>query len=176
MKDGKYELVSLYQYEYKIIPRLIEMLLQKRSNISDFISFMSDMDCILNGVLAYSNLQCDFDTSELSATVSVIKERIPVIVYSFPTPDSAPLAKFGAIVLDGDNVKYFTLEKFEYKESGWVLGSMSTKLHSNYGNVDDCASPEEFVSLLEKMFYQKKAAFFDKLLKMFLWPFSVCEK
>lgn len=170
MENEECKLVPLYHYEYRIIPQLIELSLQNLSTVDDFVSYMSNIDWILNSVLAELNLKCDFDTSELGATISAINGRIPAIIYSFPTPSRAPLAKYGAIVISDDSVEYFTLEKFEYKEdSGWVLGSTSQRGHSNYGQVADCASADEFLLLLEKMFYtKKKTIFFSRLMKK-LW-------
>lgn len=147
--NEKMTLLRLYDYEYEIIPQLIELSIKNTETWEEFIRYQSNIDWILNTVLAKSHIQCDFDVSCLRSDV-IAEENFAVIIYTFPEPLDSPFAKYGAIVLNHESVSYYTLEKSVFQaEEGWVLGTASTKMHSNYGRVDDCHSLEEFFKLLK---------------------------
>ena len=168
MGNNEYHEISLYQFEYKLIPSLIDAVKGQVTTISDFIFYMARVDWIINDILPEFKLKPNFDINELKANVSVIHDKNIIVTYTFPIPSEAPLAKFGAIVSNSKGNHYYTLEKAEYQDTqSWMLGSMSKNEHINLGSVDDCSTPEEFISLLDKKGLLVKYGFFGTLYHNF---------
>ena len=154
MDTKEYTVLDLYQFEFRLIPALIQML--NRDNhisVAEFLVRMSDLMWILETLLPSLRLRCGFDTLDLKISGKVECGKNFIIIYTFPFPAYSPLAKFGAIVLNSKGVNYYTLEKSSMinsnEEDSWVLGRTAYQgLHSNYGNVKDCSTIDDFVSLL----------------------------
>lgn len=151
MENEELKLLRLYDFEYWLIPQLIEILSEQLPTTAAFVDYMSDIDWIVNKLLPQNNLECDFDASKIESSVAGVENINIVITYTFPEPQESPLAKFGAIVINTKGKNYYTLEKFMYKEdSGWMLGRKSNGCHGTIGRVDDCKTVEDFVRLLKQ--------------------------
>ena len=172
MEREEYEIIDLYQFEYQLIPGLIELTKDNTASPGEFLYYMSDLGWILNTALSVFKLKCNFDASDISVSCTTAHKKNFIIVFSFPNPKESSLAKFGAIVLNTNGTNYYTLEKFRKFSSengqygyGWILGSNSNGNHYNYGEVKDCSYPKEFVSLLDKNgFLENKSGFLKKFL------------
>lgn len=175
MEKEDFHWIDLYQFEYRYIPELIELTKENTNSPAEFLYYLSDLGWILNTGESAFNLKYNFDTSEIRITCTTAHKKNFIIVFSFPNPEDSPLAKFGAIILNSQGIKYYTLEKanmFTHEsnelQQGWMLGSMSKGIHSNYGQVNDCSTVEDFVSLLEeKRFMDRQIGFVNRLLKRF---------
>ena len=175
MEKDDFHLIDLYQFEYKYIPELIELTKENTNSPAEFLYYLSDLDWILNTGESAFHLKYNFDTSEIRITCTTAHKKNFIIVFSFPNPKESPLAKFGAIILNSQGIKYYTLEMasmFTHESNDqqheWMLGSMSKGIHSNYGQVKDCSTIEDFVSLLEeKRFMDRQMGLVNRLLKIF---------
>lgn len=164
MENEEYRPLRLYDFEYRLIPNLIDVSSRNLPNVEDFVSYMSNMEWIINDILPEFKLKCEFETTSLKASVYPVHDKNIVIAYSFPEPQKAPLAKWGAIVINNKGIKYFTLEKSEYKnEYGWFLGGSSVENHYNYGKVDDCPTIDDFISLLDQRGFFVRESYFSSL-------------
>ena len=143
--------VTLYQFEYQIIPFHIDAFSKQGYEKDLYIKALSDIEWLTKVIMPSNKLYCDFDTSEILVEILTLYDTNYIVVFKFPYPNRAPLAKYGGVVINSKGVKYYTLERSQYKdEEGWMLGSMSPEgNHSNYGPVNDCTSALEFAHLLE---------------------------
>lgn len=140
--------MSLYDLEYSFIPFFAELYRLKKAPVESLVdkNFMKEW--------LQENLYSDFefDFNELACDWVQSGEEHIIIRYVFPEPYESHLAKFGAILLDGTNVTYYTLEKsvnvFNPKESAWVLGSVKDARHYNFGNVGECDDIDAFKALI----------------------------
>lgn len=139
--------LTMYQYEYQLIP----MLLGQMGVSSDFMDNLSDVRYLNEFILPMMGATCDFDMSVIS-TQRMKRADKDIVVYTFPTPKRIPDAKYGAIVNMGDKYRYFTLEKS--LEGYWVLGECECSVqnlgHKNYGDVPESETPEMFVDIIEE--------------------------
>lgn len=72
-----------------------------------------------------------------------------MVLYEFPNADKAPLAKYGAIVIDENGyATYFTTEKDENPKL-WYLCMPETDAHKNCGSRRECRSLDEFKKQIE---------------------------
>lgn len=168
METTEFRHLDLYQFEYQLIPRLIQLNRDNLNSVEEFLYYMSDLSWILDTAIPSLGLKCDFDTSDLEITGKV-KYNNFIIVYTFPFPAYSPLAKFGAIVLNSKGAKYYTLEKAgnidSNEDNAWFLGQKTEESHINYGQVSDCSTIEDFVSLLNKKGFLEKKSFLSRILK-----------
>lgn len=146
--------ITLYQFEYQIIPMLIADRFELAPDHKFALYCLSYLDRTFDYILPTEiGRRCDFDTTDVHVRRGVVNDFI-CIVYTFPYPDRSPLAKFGAMIFNDDEVHYYTLERstrINSEEIAWILGSTTSVEHSNFGFVKDCSSPDEFLSLLNKM-------------------------
>ncbi|MBD5343479.1 MAG: hypothetical protein HDR90_00630 [Bacteroides sp.] len=150
--------LSLYGFEYQLIPHLINVCQEELPTSEELVRYMSNPDWIFGTVLPQYRMRCSFDTAAVKVLSTTAGKDVAVIVYTFPAPDKSPLAKYGAIVVNPNGATYYTLERadeirlFDDKDGdAWILGTTSSKKgHSNYGEVKDCATPEKFIALLNK--------------------------
>ena len=72
-----------------------------------------------------------------------------MVLYEFPNADKAPLARYGAIVIDENGyATYFTTEKDENPKL-WYLCMPETDAHKNCGSRRECRSLDEFKKQIE---------------------------
>lgn len=147
--------ITLYQFEYQFIPMLIAEILEHSTKpIATLALNMSEIDWILHTALPNMiGRGCDFDTTGMQVECGKVNNFL-YNAYTFPYHYRSPLAKFGAMIFNDDEVHYYTLERstrINSEEIAWILGSTTSVEHSNFGFVKDCSSPNEFLSLLNKM-------------------------
>lgn len=155
--------ITLYAFEYKFIPTLINNFLNKSiSQLDFFINGFADKEWILK-MLSNIKMCPGFEWDAFRADFIQNDVNAKVIVYTFPKPNRMPLAKYGAIVVNESEISYYSLELSERSnfsealingveiktEEGWVLGMTSIENgHSNLGLVDNCNTPIDFIRLL----------------------------
>ncbi|MDE6286233.1 MAG: hypothetical protein K2L99_04490, partial [Muribaculaceae bacterium] len=155
IQNENFRELSLYGFEYQLIPHLINVCEEELSTSEELVRYMSEPDWIFGTVLPQYRMRCNFDTLAVKVLSTDAGKNVAVIVYTFPAPDKSPLAKYGAIVVNSNGASYYTLERadeirlFDDKSGdAWILGTTSSKKgHSNYGEVNDCATPEQFIAL-----------------------------
>lgn len=144
--------LTMYQYEYQLIP----MLLGQMGVSQEFLDNLSDVRYLNEFILPMMGATCDFDMSAVSVQRMKRGDK-DIVVYTFPTPKRIPDAKYGAIVNMGDKYRYFTLEKS--LDGYWVLGesecSVQNLSHKNYGDVPESETPEMFVDLIDEKGFLK---------------------
>ena len=152
--------INLYDFEFKVLPKIIgicktSMSFQSsREEIFDYLSNKENIIKFLNKL----NLSPTFDINDFTVDLS---EKLPnggIIVYTFPSPKEAPLAKYGAVVIQNNNVAFYTLEFSEnvgFNEIGmpelkteWFLGEPTETGHKNFGLVKECPTPRSLIEIL----------------------------
>ena len=85
-----------------------------------------------------------------------------------------PLARFAAIAVDNQGANYYTLEYNIYKNKvSWYFCMTNEKGRTNLGQVDECATTEDFARLIgEKVFKIRrkrgeKKSWFARILNFF---------
>lgn len=167
--------LSTYDFEYKLLPSLVNFFNKK--------TFLNSNDIhTLTNVVALSHylIELGFTTCELNIkNINIFKFRagntVNCLLYEFPDPPSQPFAKYALIVFSKNGeteiARYFTLEKshsflFDFDNQGnspkkgaanvspsWVLGEMSDSGHFNYGTINYEASVENFIHDILSRFY-----------------------
>ena len=138
-------MMDLYEFEFKFMPFLIEECssrkLDPRSLVEkDFIKMTVEQNT--------ETVAWNWDDFEIKVEDT---GDIPVIIYRFPEPDAAPLARFGAVVVNHDGLAYYTLEFENYSNKvSWHFCTMNHGEHRNLGKVHECTTTEEFAALIEK--------------------------
>lgn len=132
---------EMYYVEYKLIPHLVEFFNSQPNKASQIIINIYENLVTLQNNLRKIN---PFAFGKVSGEVMGDLEGECLVVYEFPKPIDTPLAKYGAIYINHAQQKYqyWTLE-FSTNDK-YVLGSMSTEQHMNYGQCTDMTK-EEFV-------------------------------
>lgn len=129
-----------YYFEYHFIPMMVEGVKQgelapeallETENWQKFIKEQIDPDFIYNW-------------EELHCQGTQLNQTTVMALYIFPEPEQMPLAAFGAVIVDieTNSATYYTLEKSV--DDSWVLGSMSSESHRNFGSVVS-ADLEKFI-------------------------------
>lgn len=147
--------LSLYEFEYKFIPQLLEGYRAEALPLEA----LSDLNFIKECLLATWCSDFEFDFNDFSCKEVRINPDHTIIIYTFPEPYRSPLAKYGAILLRNpqkSNAAYYTLERsddiFAPGKIDWVLGSISSDGHGNYGLVNECNTADEFAMLIKEKF------------------------
>ncbi len=152
--------ISLYDFEFKLIPSWIHTLQTKINDTNKLISLLRSKEWFLE-TFTHMNYIPDFNWDEFDIIRYKTNEE-NVILYTFPYPPRMPLAKYGAVIANNDGFSYYTLEKSEHtnfsatlfngaelkSEESWVLGLTSPQGHVNFGEVSACAIPNEFLKVL----------------------------
>lgn len=93
--------------------------------------------------------EAEFDFADIKVTKDYLSNGYRVLLYEFPNADKAPLAKYGAIVIDENGyATYFTTEKDENPKL-WYLCMPETDAHKNCGSRRECRSLDEFKKQIE---------------------------
>ena len=154
--------INLYDFEFKVLPKIIGICktsMSFQSSQEEVFNYLSNKENIIGG-LNKLNLSPTFDINDFKVDLS---EKMPnggVIVYTFPTPKESPLAKYGAVVIQNNEVNFYTLEFSQnvgFNENGipelkteWFLGEPTETGHKNFGLVKDCPTPRSFIELLKE--------------------------
>ena len=130
-----------YYVQQCFIPMLVESV---KEGYLPFISLFPSAQW-------YSNLRAQYDIEDINAAKVCEKfERIEldedrmIILYTFPQPEEATEALYGAILYDGatGDVQYFTLEAT--CKGRWAKCSRSVSMHSIKG-IHDSADKDVFL-------------------------------
>lgn len=93
--------------------------------------------------------EAEFDFADIKVTKDYLSNGYRVLLYEFPNADKAPLAKYGAIVIDENGyATYFTTEKDENPKL-WYLCMPETDAHKNCGSRRECRSLDKFKKQIE---------------------------
>lgn len=93
--------------------------------------------------------EAEFDFADIKVTKDYLSNGYRVLLYEFPNADKAPLAKYGAIVIDENSyATYLTTEKDENPKL-WYLCMPETDAHKNCGSRRECRSLDEFKKQIE---------------------------
>ena len=130
---------AYYDVEYHLIPAQMTRFWKEECRLPVLYD-KNEWRGILTRLFTYDG----FDWRKLQTRTYVNSNEPPVVIlYIFPEPFRAPLAKYGAMVLNNHRLKYYT---FEFGFDGqYMLGYQSeTGMHFNLGSSPDL-SPEEFL-------------------------------
>ena len=122
-----------YNVQQYFIPELVECVKE------GYLPYIA----LFPSVQWYSNLRTEYDIEDLKAAkvwesfekIEVDEDHM-IIFYTFPQPEEAPEAIYGAVLVEhstGD-IKYYTLEA-SY-EGRWAFCTRSTSMHSLKGFLD----------------------------------------
>ena len=132
---------GLYSFEYEVMPLYVEFL----ENNPDAEYILIDSSIWKKDIATFSQTKY-IEWDEISCEIIGDMNSEFVILYEFPKPFDIPLAKYGAVYINKQShiYNYYTLEKSYH---GYILCSLSTKIHSNYGERNDM-SKEDFIKEL----------------------------
>ena len=128
----------LYRFEYKLFPLYVE-LIKEKNDLEPKLLLESEWK---KDIVPIANPQF-IDWDEVSCEIVGDKSSDYMYLLEFPTPFDMPLAKYGAVYINKQKqeYRYFTLE---LSLSNYVLGSMTTERHINYGGRGNL-SKDEFI-------------------------------
>ena len=132
---------AYYRVEFEFVPALINAYKNKGRKLR----FFNDIDVWKKNVYNQGpSIYDNFDWDDLKITTYGQEGDNEIVVfYQFPEPFCSPLAAYGAIVIKGDSINYYTFELS--LEGDYVLGSKNELgVHMNFGNYPSM-SPEEFL-------------------------------
>ena len=138
---------AYYRVEFNFVLAMINAY----KNNGRILRFFNDIDVWKKNVYNWGPSIYDyFDWDDLKITTYGQEGDNEIVVfYQFPEPFRSPLAVYGAIVIKGDSVNYYTFELS--LEGDYVLGSKNEFVaHMNFGNYPSM-SPEEFLNLVCSM-------------------------
>ena len=160
-KSKNYSL-NLYNFEFKVLPKIIGICktsMSFQSTREEVFDYLSDKDNIIE-FLNKLNLSPTFDINDFTVGLSEKLTNGGIIVYTFPTPNETPLAKYGGVVIQNNEVNFYTLEFSQnvgFNENGipelkteWFLGEPTETGHKNFGLVKDCPTPRSFIEILKE--------------------------
>lgn len=134
-------IMDLYEFEYHLLPFIAKCITEDAMD-PEFYSSKAD-------IIGVTEMNCDgveWDWNDLSLA-DIRSGENSVLVFTLPEPYRVPLAKYAAIVVYPDfRTECFTLEK---SYDCWMLCGVDGESHRNFGEVPECASPEDFVKAIE---------------------------
>ena len=135
-----------YYVQQYFIPEMVECV---KDGYLPFISLFPSAQW-------YSNLRMEYELEELKAAkvwesfekIEVDEDNM-IIIYTFPQPEVAPEALYGAVLLNQstNDIKYFTLEA-SYMDR-WAVCSRDTSMHSCFDFWDE-PDKDTFIQLVKK--------------------------
>ncbi|MGM9852369.1 MAG: tetratricopeptide repeat protein [Muribaculaceae bacterium] len=130
-----------YYFFFQYLPEIASQV----ETPADFL----DVEMINSTVPAYNKLRSPIADSDIKTEEFTEKDGTKVVVWTFPMPKEIPMCRYIAFVSDGKGAcKIYTLEKSF--EDRWVVGSSSSKGHSNFGDISYPDTPADFVKDLRK--------------------------
>lgn len=122
-----------YYLEYYFIPMLVEGVQTAELEAEA----MLHIELWPEFITQHIDQEFEYDWDNLHCEGVELNEEYLLAVYIFPEPEEAPLAKYGAVLINRvtNEATYYTFEKSI--NGRWVLGSKSLEHHSNYGSVED---------------------------------------
>lgn len=146
-------MLDKYELEYRFIPGLVDAFNQ--GNIP--VQALLDVPWWEQVLREMGNEPFGFIFSDIKAEVRTLAKGTTAILYCFPEADESPLAKYGAILLNGKaEPRYYTFETDD-DPNLWFLCGQDVGRHLNYGSTQDCPTLDDFVSLLEERFLGEKS-------------------
>ena len=136
--------MGLYYFEFKFIPYLLDLSSKRQIhplNIAnkDFIISFTERCCD----------RVEWQWDDFNSEAGKVGDSV-LLLYWFPEPTTPPLAKFAAAVVSESGLTYYTLEYDDYDgRSVWYLCTQDAQKHYNIGQVEECATMEDFVRLLQ---------------------------
>ena len=154
-------LMSLYEFEFRLLPYLVDLCSKGKVTLDS----ISDKESIRR-LIEINSLTIEWNWDDFICSLRMVSE-LPVVIYQFPEPEMAPLARFSAVV---PHRGYYTLEMDDTMDrKTWSLCTQSTAQHTLICEVDDCADAEEFIALLQrkKIIRKERKSFFSFLKEKF---------
>ena len=103
-------------------------------------------------IISFTERCCDrveWQWDDFNSEAWKVRDSV-LLLYWFPEPTTPPLAKFAAAVVSESGLIYYTLEYDDYDgRSVWYLCTQDAQKHYNIGQVEECATMEDFVRLLQ---------------------------
>ena len=138
------EIMGLYAFEYRVLPYLVDqcskrqlhpLQISQKSFIVDFVEANCD--------------KVAWNWDDFNSMARKIDDKV-VLLFWFPEPDMAPLARFAAAIVAEDNLSYYTLEYDDYEnKKTWYLCAQDVQAHHNLGQVNECKTMNDFITLLQ---------------------------
>ena len=158
-------LMSLYEFEFRLLPYLVDLCSKGKVTLDS----ISDKESIRR-LIEINSLTIEWNWDDFTCSLRMVSE-LPVVIYQFPEPEMAPLARFAAgVTSKGDYMTYYTLEMDDTMDrKTWFLCTQSTAQHTLICEVDECANVEEFIALLQrkKIIRKERKSFFSFLKEKF---------
>ena len=139
---------AFYQIEYRLVTSLIDTYKEENDAFNLFL--FNDLTVwktyIYNN---YTSIYDNFDWDNLYIqTYGNQGDSLIVVLYDFPEPFRSPLAAYGAVVINREEVNYYT---FELCYTGdYVLGKNTSDTHQSLGFYSK-KSAEEFLTIVCKV-------------------------
>jgi hypothetical protein len=135
--------MTRYELSYFFIPQMVKLCNEQKLDPQALLdlSFWKEV-----AQRSEENPKYEFEWENIGIDFKSIDENRAAIQITFPEPQIPVEAKYGCIIVDRakKTFRYFTLEM---EENGiWVIGSMTTEKHYDYGIYKELLSMEEFVS------------------------------
>ncbi len=139
--------MPLYDYFFKWLPAAIEVY-GNLENMEQRYALLGNAK-LFNDVLPPKyGFRSPFDSADIYVYKYDVGKR-KFFVWTFPKPEEAPMCSHVAFVVEGNHVRFFTLEKSI--DGAWVLGTMENGTHSNFGAIARYPeSPWNFVDAIVK--------------------------
>ena len=157
--------MSLYVFEFRLLPSLVNLCSRGITHPGQ----IADKK-VLELYLAQNSSYIEWDWDRFSCSFRIIAGQ-SVVIYQFPEPEMAPLARFAAgVTSKGDIMTYYTLEMDDTMDrKTWFLCTQSTAQHTLICEVDECADVEEFIALLQrkKIIRKERKSLFSFLKEKF---------
>ena len=138
------EIMGLYPFEYRVLPYLVDQCSKRLLHPLQIAQ--------KNFIVDFVEGNCDkvaWNWDDFNSTARKIDDKI-VLLYWFPEPDIAPLARFAAAVVGDVGLSYYTLEFDEYDNNKtWYLCAQDVQNHHNLGQVNECKTMNDFITLLQ---------------------------
>ena len=139
------KIMDLYEFEYRVLPYLIDQCSNKQIHPLGLV----DKESMIRFVESNWD-KITWDWENYKSSIQKVNDDI-VLLFWFPEPQMAPLARYAAAVVKQSGLSYYTLEFDEYdNKSSWYLCSQSLESHMNLGQVNECMTMEEFLALLQQ--------------------------
>ena len=147
--------MTAYEFQFRWIPSMLfewEKGNVEDAQLTDITDWQLNLGC-------YFISHYEWDWKAISAQVYSQPNNIDIIVYRMPEPETFPLCRYVAAVIDRNqhSVRYYTLEltngignKVSDKKQWMFCGVSSSLSHLNYGPFNGKATEQRFVEYVKK--------------------------